>query len=208
MRCALLLALLCSGCMPVVQHGPWVRPGSSGAVGSTAGVAAEYGEFGSVSPFFSFEGGMRVGITPRDTSYQGVALGVQLPVIALFADAFESGDDRLFGFLQYLNLDGYVTGPRSGDLRTAVGLTASAYHFMPYVQAGKLDEWYGTLGVIKLKETGAILIAPSYTNLRRVTPRTVSHVTYTAGIGMGGDDVAFLLGLSFIFEFHRKNASP
>jgi hypothetical protein len=200
--------LLCSGCMPVVQHGPWVRRGASGAIGGTAGVAAEYGDGSGVQPFFSFEGGMRAGITPNDSSHRGAAIGLQLPVIALFADAFETGDDQLFGFIRFLNADAYITGPTYGATRTSAGVTASSYHLMPYIQAGELDDWYGTLGVILLRESDAVIIAPSFTQVRRNNPTTVSHVTYTAGLGVGGDDVAVILGLSLIFEFHRKNARP
>jgi hypothetical protein len=206
MRAVLLVALTCSGCMPVVQHGPWVRHGTSGAVGGTAGVAAEYGEFGSVAPFFSFEGGAHIGITPNDSSYKGVGIGVQLPVISLIAagDSPE-GANELF---RYLNFDAYVTGPTTGETRTAIGATGSSFHLMPYVQAGRLDEWYGTLGVILLRDSEGLIIAPSFTQLRRNSSWNVTHVTYTAGVGVGGDDVAVLLGLSFIFEFHGKNAGP
>ena len=208
MRFALLLALLCSGCMPVVQHGPWVRRGGSGSIGGTAAVAADFGEDGSAAPFFSFEGGMRAGWTPTDSSNNGASLGLQLPVVALFADAFEDGTDQAFGFLQFLNLDGYVTGPRLGKHLTAAGLTLSRYHAMPYIQFGKLDDWYGTASLLLMREDNTIIFAPSFTDVRRTGERSVTHLTFTAGMGMGGDEVAFIAGLSLIFEFHRKNASP
>jgi hypothetical protein len=207
MRVALLVALLCSSCMPVVQHGPWVRPGMSGAIGASAAVTGSFDGTAGLQPFFSFDGGMRAGITPKDSTYDGLSVGVQLPLIALLADAYDESDD-LFGFAGFLNVDAYVTGPRINERRTAGGLAISRYHTMPYIQFGELDDWYGTLSVMLLRESDVVIVAPSFTDVRRTGDRSVSHLTLTAGVGRGDGETVFLAGLSLIFEFHGKNARP
>ena len=182
MRFVLLLVLLCSGCMPAVQHGPWVRPGLSGAIGGSAGVAGDVDAAGELQPFFSFDGGMHLGITPEDSTYRGASVGLHLPLISLFANAFNE-TDAAFGFARFINIDAYVTGPQAKELRTAGGLTVSRFHTMPYLQIGKLDDWYGTLAAMFIRDSGVVIVAPSFTDVRRSGNQTVSHLTFTAGIG-------------------------
>ena len=79
---------------------------------------------------------------------------------------------------------------------------------MPYLQLGMLDDWYGTLAAMFIRDSGVVIVAPSFTDVRRSGNQTVSHLTFTAGIGSGDGELVLLGGLSIIFEFHRKNASP
>jgi hypothetical protein len=203
-----LIALLCAGCMPIAQHGPWVRPGLSGSVGGSAAVAGDVGsDESSLSPFFSFDGGMRLGMPFNDTTHHGVSVGLHLPLLGVLAGAFDEQSDD-FGVSQLLNVDAYVAAPAGGATSLGVGMTASRYHTMPYIQVGRLDQWYGTLGIMNLNETYTFIIAPSFTQVRRNTEQRVSHITLTAGLGSGESEIAILAGISLIFEFHGKNARP
>ena len=204
MRCsALLLALVLSGCVPVVQHGPWVRPGSSGSVGGSAGIAGDFGGEAEFAPFISFEGGIRAGLPYNDSTRQGVGLGVQLPLFALLVD---DANSDTFDFLEYINLDGYFSGPMWGGRHTALGVIASRFHYMPYVQVGEYDDWFATVAVSVPTEANGVMIAPSYTKLRRNTETWVTQATYTAALRTGHGETIFMAGISLIFEFHRKNA--
>ena len=203
MRFAVLLAAaLCTGCMPVVQHGPWVHRGYSGSLGASGGASTELDGPATIQPFFSFEGGMRVGITPADSSHEGASIGVQLPLLSVLA-ALDASEDAPFAFLQFLQLEGYVTAPRVGGLHTAAGLTASNFHYMPYVQAGRYDDWYSTVALMVARDPDFMMIAPSYTTVARSSPGTLRHVTLTAGVGTTGDETLFMAGFTLIFEFHR-----
>ncbi|HET9439659.1 MAG TPA: hypothetical protein VFO52_05790 [Longimicrobiales bacterium] len=205
MKWLLLGCLLCTGCLPVVQHGPWVRHGYSGALGGSGALVANFEDGPDFGAFINFEGGLRAGFTAHDSSYKGASLGVQLPLVA-FLDIDDTDDD--LGFLRFINIDGYFTGPEVGNgLITAAGATVSNYHFMPYVQLGHYDDWYATLAVSLPRESDLFIVAPSYTSVRRAGTHTVSQATITVGAGQGeGESLFFIAGVSIIFEFHRKNA--
>ena len=198
----LAVSLLTAACMPVVQHGPWVQRGYSGNLGASGGAMTEIEGSAAIAPFFSFDGGMRVGITPNDSSHSGAAIGVQLPLMALLAMG-DGDDEGPFGFLQFINLDGYVTGPRISGLHTAAGVTASNYHYMPYLQAGRYDKGYGSLALMIARDPEFVMFAPSYTTVERQGAGSTRHVTITAGVGNNGDETLFMAGFTLIFEFHR-----
>lgn len=200
---ALLVVMAVTGCVPVVQHGPWVRAGASGSIGGSAGVAGDFGDDTEFAPFISFEGGMRVGLPYKDSTHQGIGLGAQLPLFALLVD---DANSDTFDFLEYINLDGYFSGPMWRERHTALGVVASRFHYMPYVQVGQYDDWFATLAVSVPNEASGILIAPSYTKLRRNTDTWVTQATYTAALRTGQGEAIFMAGISLIFEFHRKNA--
>lgn len=187
----------------MVQHGPWVRSGSSGSVGASVGIGANLADQPELGPFVNFEGGLRAGLTLDDSTHQGLSVGMQLPLVSLL---LSEETDATFGFLEFVNVDGYVTGPRLGELDTSFGITASNYHFMPYVQAGRYDEWYATLAVSVPNDDVGVIIGPSYTSVNRKAPTWVAQATYTAAIRTGARETIFMAGISLIFEFHRKNA--
>jgi hypothetical protein len=204
---AMIAVLLCGGCMPIAQHGPWVRPKLSGSVGGTAAVAGDLDNDSRMQPFFSFDAGARVGFPLNDTTQHGFSIGLGLPLVAVLADAFRDYDDD-WAIVQMLNVDAYGAFAAGPETNLAVGATVSRFHWMPYIQVGKLDDWYGTLGVLKINDTDTYLMAPSFTQVRRNSPGQVTHITFTAGLGTGEDDIALLAGFSLIFEFHRNNARP
>jgi hypothetical protein len=176
-------------------------------VGASFGIGASFADGAELGPFVNFEGGLRAGLTVNDSTHQGVSVGVQLPLVSvLLSDESNAGT---FGFLEFVNIDGYVTGPQLGELETSFGVTASNYHFMPYLQVGHYEDWFATLAVsVPSDEAGVIigLIGPSYTSLRRKAPTWVTQSTYTAALRMGEGETIFMAGISLIFEFHRKNA--
>ena len=205
-----LLAVLASvwfaGCFPVVQHGPWVQPGMSGAVGATGALVGAVGDDTDreFAGYLNFDGGLRIGIPIiNESTLQGVSFGAQLPLVGLLWIEGDDDDD----LLTFLNFDGYVSGPNIGHRNSAAGVMLSRYHVTPYVQFGEYDKWYGTLAVTTARENNDLfMIAPSFTQLRRMGRNTVSHVTYTVGYGSTGDERSVVAGVSIMFEFHRKNA--
>jgi hypothetical protein len=208
MRAAvLIMVLLCSGCVPVVQHGPWVRRGISAAGGGTAGAAAEWNESGQIAPLISFEAGVRAGITPNDSSSAGASLGLQLPLLSLLMELEAPNNDEL-DFLRFVNLDGYIALPGPRQLHLGAGMTASNLHSMPYIQAGRLDQWYATLAIMFVRESDIVIVAPSYTVVRRQESWWAQHITFTAGYGVSGDERVFMGGLSIMMELHGNNARP
>ena len=203
----LVAAVLCSGCVPVVQHGPWVRPGVSGSISGGAGVSADFAD-GAAGPFFTFDGSMRAAVQTNDSLHTGVSLGLQMPLLGLLVIGEESDPDEPFEFVRLLQLDGYVTGPVVNGINTAAGLTISEFHVMPYVQAGRYDRDYISLAAMFVRESDVVIAAPSYTWLRRIGDQTLSAITLTAGMGRGEGETVFLGGLTIGFEFHGKNARP
>ena len=173
-------------------------------MGASFGVGASFAEGAELGPFVNFEGGFRAGLTLNDSTHRGFSVGVQLPLVSLLLSDGNHGGT--FGFLEYVNLDGYFTGPRAGELDTSFGVTASRYHFMPYVQLGRYDEWYGTLAVSVPNDDVGVIIGPSYTSVNRKTATWVTQATYTAALRIGDGETIFMTGVSLIFEFHRKNA--
>jgi len=194
----LLLCLLSSSCVPVVQHGPWVRQGSSGSLGSSFVVVKEAGEGGAPGPLISFDGSMRWGHTTNDTTHEGFSLGVQVPLVALLA----AGDFET-GFWQLIHLDGYVVIPATKTLNASFGISGSSFHTMPYLQLGKYDKWYTTQAVMFESESGGKLWAPSFTWVGHERGGNRTHITVTGGLGTDNSDVYWLAGFSIIFEFAR-----
>jgi hypothetical protein len=201
----LVAALLWSGCVPVVQHGPWVRRGMSGTLSGGAGIGASTDGAG---PFFTFDGSMRAAVQTNDSLHTGVSLGLQMPLIALLAVGDASEANEPFGFLRLLHFDGYVTGPVFNGVNTAAGLTVSEYHVMPYVQAGRYDRDYVSFAAMFVRESGVIIAAPSYTMLRRNGDQSLTMITLTTGVGRGDSETVFLGGITLGLEFHGKNARP
>ena len=188
--------------MPVVQHGPWVRRGYSGNIGGGAGgVTSDEGDGLRISPFISFEGGLRAGYTPSDSSVHGAAIAFQLPLYSLLTTG--DPDDGAFGFLRFANIDGYITGPQVQNLNTAVGFTVSEFHFMPYVQFGQVDDWYFSAALMKFREEAGWILAPSYTSMKKNSRTISTHATYTLGMGNVADETLIMAGVSLIFEFYR-----
>jgi hypothetical protein len=196
---------MCSGCVPVVQHGPWVRRGMSGTLSGGAGISANTD---GASPFFTFDGSMRAAVQTNDSLHTGLSLGVQLPLMAVLAIGEESNVDDPFGFLRLLHFDGYVTGPVINGVNTAAGLTVSEFHIMPYVQAGRYDRDYVSFAAMFVRESDVFIAAPSYTMLRRNGERSSTMITLTAGVGRGDSETVFLGGITLGLEFHGKNARP
>lgn len=138
--CAMLLV----GCMPVLSHGPEVRPGISEslAVGAGAGwptttsrPASEPGEAGWQSNVtFTLEPALRYGSTrrsPRSAAVQA-ALSVQLPAVPFV----ETSSVAPAGDLYVQLPDGPRVAPKSG-----AGFSAAVGHLMPYAMLGG-DHWY------------------------------------------------------------------
>jgi hypothetical protein len=206
MKWLLLFGLaLCTGCMPMVQHGPWIYSGPSGAVGAAGGAVAEVSTNAwDAGPLFDFGAGLRVGIPFNDSTHQGVSLGARLPLIGFLALDGSNAD----GIFQVINFDGYVTGPRLGELHTAAGVTLSGYHYMPYVQLGRFEKRYGTVALMRVRDLDLTVLSYGVTWVRHAGEQTLSHVTLLGGYAgrwQNSEDMAFV-AIGINFEFIRKNA--
>lgn len=203
---ALVACAWFAGCFPVVQHGPWVRPGMSGAAGGTGALIAPVGnDAEGFAGYLNFDGGLRIGVPFNRQTQQGISFGAQLPLTGLLWIEGDDDDD----LLTFINFDGYVSGPMIGGRNTSAGAMVSRYHVTPYVQLGRYDKWYGTLAVTTGRNnTDFFMVAPSYTQLRRLGDRTLAHITYTLGFGGTDSDKSVVGGISIMFEFHGKHARP
>ena len=198
---ALLLCLFSSACMPVVQHGPWVRRGLSGSVGGSFIAVRETDASGAPSPLISFDGGMRLGLTPNDSSTEGASFGVNLPMLSLLA--LTNAVDENFTPWQLLNFEGYVALPATKNLNASFGLTGSSLHTMPYVQLGKADRWYTTQSVLFISESESWAWVPSFSWVSPRNGYTRTHITLSGGLGSDDNDMYWMAGFSIIFEIAR-----
>lgn len=201
----LILSLFGSGCVPVVQHGPWVRDGYSGSVGGSAVVVTdfEFDQGNRIAPLISFDGGMRWGFANSDSTSDGVALGVQVPLLAFFVVGENDGDSFFSNLLQFINFDGYIATRLTDEVDASFGITASSYHTMPYVQFGKYDKWYTTQAVVLATESTDWMWSPSFTWVQRGSGNTRTHFSLNGAIASGDNDVIWMAGFSIMFEMAR-----
>jgi hypothetical protein len=206
MRTAILaVSVLASGCVPVVQHGPWVRDGYSGSVGGSAVAVTdfEFDEGNRIAPLISFDGGMRWGFANSDSTSDGFALGVQVPLLAFFVVNENDGDSFFSNFLQFINFDGYIATRLSDELDGSFGITASSYHTMPYAQLGKYDKWYTTQAVVLTAESMDWMWSPSFTWVQRGRGNMRTHFSLNGAIASGEDELIWMAGFSIMFEMVR-----
>ena len=203
MRKPLLLigCYLTTGCAPLVQHGPWVRPGISGSAGASGFLVVGSTDPVEVQGAFNIEGGVRFGMPVNDSSTSGFSFGLQVPLIAIVAAA--EGEDDEFNPSRLLHLDGYVATSVRNDLNLGFGLTGSHYHRMPYMQLGGHDRWYTTHAIMVLRENEGWLYAPSFTAISTNGGSSLTHLTLTGGFRPDDPARGWLAGLSIIFEFTR-----
>ena len=196
-------SLLSTACVPVVQHGPWVRKGYSGSVGGSFVAAHEIGESNRVTPIIDLQGGVRWGFPSGDSTSEGVSIGLQVPLIALLALRDAAAPDDDFTFFRLLNFDGYIALPAIKGLSPAVGLTRSHFHTLPYVQLGRYDKWYTTQAVLMLEDSESWMWAPSFSWVRPNPGGSRTHLTLSGALAGSGDDRILMGGFSIIFEFAR-----
>ncbi len=136
-RCGRVVAaagfVAAAGCGPVVTHGPRVEPGPT--VGATGGIPYDVCTDCGADLLPTWGAYARYGFVPADSTGVRASLGLTLPYFA--TDGAE--------------LDGYVQLPSAPTRAYGVGVLASRYYVMPYVQYGGVTTngsgFYTTQGV-------------------------------------------------------------
>ncbi len=199
-----MVSVLASGCVPVVQHGPWVRDGYSGSVGGSAVAVTDFEFDGNrIAPLISFDGGMRWGFANSDSTSDGFAVGLQVPLIAFLVSGQNTGGSFFSDFLQFINVDGYIATRLTNEVDASFGITASSYHTMPYLQFGKYDKWYTTQAFMLATESTDWMWSPSFTWVQRGRGNTRTHFSINGAVATADDDVIWMAGFSIMFEMAR-----
>lgn len=201
-------AVLCTGCLPHVMHGPRIEDdGVSGSLSLTLGRNREIGDLETeILP--SMYGGVRTSKVPADGDGTAASLGLQLPV--LIAPLFANEDTNAFDVLTATSyLDVYVQPMRRRQpgIEWGVGALASTALAGPYVQVGRMRAdgggWYTTqLVVFTIGDDfgdGAYYL-PTVVWRYRDQTRT-SAANFSAGVGVGalagsGEDMLVTLGVT------------
>lgn len=201
---AALAAVLCTGCLPHVMHGPRIEDdGVSGALSLTLGRNFEFGEAGtSIVP--SFYGSVRRSYVPGDGTGAAFSVGLQVPfLIAPFLG--EEGGFEALGATSYADvylqpMRGVETGWEFGG-----GALGSTRIVAPYIQLGRLDDdgsgWYTTQMIAFSNELeGSVVYLPTVVFRQRDRPADSSAANFSLGGGFNFegdlDDAFFLLGVT------------
>jgi len=214
MRCLLLvmLTLMSGACVPFVQHGPWVHEGTSGG-GIVAGnvvsgdVINDEGSRGDAGLSMGVDVSLRQGFVLADSSAPAFALGLTLPAWTLLLTA-ESATVQ--GFAEFLALDGYVSVPAFTNRSTALGITASRHHAMPYVQFGSgpssKHTWYVTHAVLLVPSDHLVMWMPSFTvvDWDKQRPRA-THYNFGGAVGRSAGSSVYMLSVGVTMELFGAN---
>lgn len=213
---AVLAAVLFTGCMPHVMHGPRVEDdGLSGSLSLTLGRNREIGDLESrILP--SLYGGLRRSWVPADGTGVAGSIGIQLPLLLapILADDDPNGFDALLA-TSYADI--YIQPSRDLEpgFETGIGVLASTALAGPYVQAGRMSAtgrgWYTTQLVAFAigDEMGrGMLYLPSVV-WRHRDPGAGTAANLSAGLGFGfGEDSEtdklIVLGVSFELGLGRN----
>ena len=194
-----------AGCTPLVHHGPWVREGLSGDILSSGSLLASSETDGS-GFLLGVDAGIRYGFVPSDSALPALGLGIQLPLLPFLITTAEADAT----FAQLITGDVYVSAFKSATTTTAIGLSKSVYHTMPYIQIGSRDlvkgSWYTTQAFM-LTDDDHMMWLPSFTwvDPSKTKPR-VSHITVGGGLGREDSETRYMLTVGITMEFHRRDA--
>lgn len=200
---ALAMVVLCSACAPLPHHGPWVRDGLQGNIMMSMGMLrGDYeNEIGVAA-----DGGLRVGVVPADSAVPAFAIGAQIPLLPAVFIAGEGSAE----FVNLVTLDGYMTAVRPGTVSTALGISKSWYHTMPYMQVGERAAsgkgWYTTQAFMFREDKSGVMWLPSFTFVepsRR--PTRTSSVTLGGGLSTGRSEPNAMFYVALSFEFHGRD---
>lgn len=213
---AVAAALLFTGCMPHVLHGPRVEDdGLSGSLSLTLGRNREIGDMESrILP--SVYGGLRRSWVPADGTGVAGSIGIQVPLL-LFPVVADDGPNGFDALAATSYVDLYMQPSRSLDpgFETGFGALGSTALAGPYLQAGRLSStgqgWYTTQLVAFAigDEMGrGILYLPSVV-WRHRDPGAGTAANFSAGLGFGfGEDSErdnlIVLGVSFELGLGRN----
>lgn len=217
-RFAVAIAVLCSGCMPHVMHGPRVDDDRvSGSVSLTLGRNREVGDLESrILP--SLYGGLRRSWLPSDGDGLAGSFGIQVPLLLapVLVDSDVDGPDRLEALLATTYVDAYLQPKRRVDpgWETGLGVLASTALAGPYLQAGRLNAdgqgWYTTqlVAVMIGDDLGEGTIYMPTIIWRDRDEAGSSAVNFSLGLGVPfGEDTREMLiiaGLTFELGLRRN----
>ena len=157
-----------------------------------------------------FDGSLRAGLVPADTSLPAFSAGVQTSLWTLLL--VSQLDSPLDG-LRVATADLYLTGPRSDKLTSAFGGRVGHYHFMPYVQLGSRSPvargWYTTQAFLVLSDDeleGGFMWLPSLTFVTQGSRPRATHFSIGGGIGKKEGQTWYTFTLAAGGEFFRAGA--
>jgi hypothetical protein len=189
-------AVLCTGCLPHVMHGPRIEDdGLSGSLSLTLGRNHEFDDPDyRILP--SLYGGLRTSKVPSDRDGLAASLGVQLPVLLapLFAD-YDSEALHALTSTSYLDVYVQPMRRRQPGLEWGVGALASTALAGPYVQVGRMQPdgggWYTTQLVVfaigdGFSDAGGYYL-PTVVWRYRDSARTTA-ANLSAGLGVSFDE--------------------
>ena len=202
-------AVLCTGCLPHVMHGPRIEDdGVSGSLSLTLGHNRETGELENVI-LPSLYGGLRTSKVPTDGDGTAASLGLQVPV--LIAPLFADEDTGFFDTLAATSyLDVYVQPQRrlQPGLEWGVGALASNALAGPYVQVGRMQPdgggWYTTQLVVfavgnDFGDDSAYYLPTVVWRYRDPERTTAANLSVGVGVGVRdgrGTDALVTLGVT------------
>ena len=209
-------AVLCTGCLPHVMHGPRIEDdGVSGSLSLTLGHNRETGELENVI-LPSLYGGLRTSKVPTAGDGIAASLGLQVPVLIapLFAN---EGTDAWDALTATSYLDVYVQPTRRPQpgFEWGVGALASTALAGPYAQIGRVrpdgSGWYTTqLFMFRIGDgfgdSGYYMPTVAW---RYRDPEKTSAANLSAGLGVSfdepsGTEVLVTLGVTLELGLGRK----
>ena len=213
MRIPLALLFCLTGCAPAVQHGPWVYSGVSGGFRAAAAAVRENeADYPGLS--LAVDGNVRAGVVPADSGAPAFSIGAQT---SLFALALASGIEDVETIPQLFAADAYVALPISPRYATAVGITASVWQAMPYVQLGSKRpsgrSWYTTQAFLFMDaqqccdiDFASFMWLPSYTWVWADARPRATYCSLGFGLGRNSDKTIFAITAGAGMEFFRSAA--
>lgn len=191
--------------MPMVQHGPWVREGTSGGVLIGAAHSNELMSDGELpSTFVGFDAGVHRGWVPADSTSPAFSVGIQTSLwTALLLTNAESWQVALSAG----SLDTYVSLPFSDRLATSFGGTISINHFLPYVQFGSKRPdggWYSTQSLLLIPDEEVFVWLPSVTKFDSDRRPRGTHFTIGGGVGSRRDETLYMFMVAVYMEFFQR----
>lgn len=211
---AAVVSVACGACVPFVQHGPWVRSGTSGGFIVAGSGLKGFGDAidsdggsNDKSVNVGIDFAARGGYVPVDSSKTAFSAGVTLPLwTVLLAGGLDSPADAL----QFVSADAYFNGPRTSTHTTALGATISSHHYMPYFQFGSRTpsskSWYTTQAFLILPESDLFIWLPSITSVNQEARPRATHLNFGAGIGRSRHHSVYMVSVGVTMEFFRKDS--
>lgn len=140
------LSIALAGCMPVVHHGPEVRPGFTGGLSASYPLGPTYmeGDWGD-QPFMYGPVGINLSQAWRNEEKGGLLLAAHIP-----GTVFLAPHPRVLGSIAQLDVYYQLPERVSGSTDVGLGVNAARTHVMPYAQFGRIQNgsgWYTTQGV-------------------------------------------------------------